>query len=363
MLARCRRVEDGCIDIANDPILKINSNHNFWTYKEVYATNKESVVKFVITGSSLRIGSDIDTKRKNISIFNEVERLNKHSSIFINYLKQLAKVKGYGFNIEEMESSETVSKLTSGNYRLDGIKAAEKLTHEQYEELSKKKKQGKTTTEENFMCERFFWEKYLLQKELDEELLKNFMYGENPLENFVALIDARNHRKEDNLRSAKFMEKVKIVKKLLEGLGFDSAMGRKKVSRDTIIENWKANIVNNEAFNMKRINEVFNLAKKRFINEDMNTRQILPWVNMLIGQFGINIKLASTAKYKIVESFDIMGLIKRKNKNGRFYMDADNLLKQAIPSDDLFIDDDGFVSRKKEKKDFSLLDRGVNQDF
>ncbi len=188
------------------------------------------------------------------------------------------------------------------------------------------------------------------------------MYGENPLENFVALIDARNHRKEDNLRSAKFMEKVKIVKKLYEGLGFDSAMGRKKVSRGTIIENWKANIVNNEAFNMKRINEVFNLAKKRFINDDMNTRQILPWVNMVIGQFGIKVKLASTAKYKIVESFDVLDLIKRKNISGRFYMDAENLLKQAIPSDGLFIDDDGFVSRKKEKKDFSLLDRGINLD-
>ena len=29
MLARCRNVEDSAIDVCNDPVLKVNSNHNF----------------------------------------------------------------------------------------------------------------------------------------------------------------------------------------------------------------------------------------------------------------------------------------------------------------------------------------------
>ena len=32
MPARCRNVKDGQIDVANGPFLKINNNHNFWTY-------------------------------------------------------------------------------------------------------------------------------------------------------------------------------------------------------------------------------------------------------------------------------------------------------------------------------------------
>ncbi len=67
MLARCRNVEDGCIDIANSPQLQINENHNFWTYREVYANNKETVspgTKFVMDGSQLILSESIDTRRK-----------------------------------------------------------------------------------------------------------------------------------------------------------------------------------------------------------------------------------------------------------------------------------------------------------
>ena len=40
MLARCRKVKGGHIDIANGPLLKINKNHNFRTYKDVLEFNK-----------------------------------------------------------------------------------------------------------------------------------------------------------------------------------------------------------------------------------------------------------------------------------------------------------------------------------
>ena len=37
--------------------------------------------------------NDANTKRNNISVFNTVERLNKHPSVFINYLRALASAK------------------------------------------------------------------------------------------------------------------------------------------------------------------------------------------------------------------------------------------------------------------------------
>ena len=43
MLARCRNVEDGAIDICSDPMLKVNNNHNFWKYKEVMELNGRKV--------------------------------------------------------------------------------------------------------------------------------------------------------------------------------------------------------------------------------------------------------------------------------------------------------------------------------
>ena len=87
MLARCWNVEDGAIDICSDPRLKVNSNHNFWKYKEVMELNKDVVqsgMRMILEGSQLRLAESVDARRKNISMFNQVERLNKQPHSFIN---------------------------------------------------------------------------------------------------------------------------------------------------------------------------------------------------------------------------------------------------------------------------------------
>ena len=136
MLASCRNVKDRQIDIANGAYLYINNNHNFWTYTYVIRLNKSTVG---------------NTMRKNISVFNEVERLNKHPSRFVNYLKQLARSKGISFDIDE-EPYETDEELppakdATTNYRLEAIRDAPNITAPEYEELVSRNNMGQTTTE------------------------------------------------------------------------------------------------------------------------------------------------------------------------------------------------------------------------
>jgi hypothetical protein len=212
--------------------------------------------------------------------------------------------------------------------------------------------------------ERFFWQRYLVQKELDEDLLLQFMYDNNALEKFVSLIDIRNHEKEDNLRSAKFVERAETAKKLIQGLGFSSALDREKIRRETFVENWLANVVENPDFHSKRLNELYNMTKSRRIDKDMTTRQILYWTNTLLKPFGLVIK-SDHNKYRLEEMFDIMGLIHRKNKHGKYCIDGENLLGQVREGKDLFIDEEtGEVRRKREVVEFDTtrLDVGINED-
>ena len=375
MLARCRNVEDGRIDVMNAAELKINKNRCFWKYKEVLELNKHTVqpgVQFVITGSQLRLAESVDTRRKNISVFNTVERLNKNPSLFINYLRILAEQKGMGFEIDQEAAGREEAEETDGepqtrakdartNYKLQCILQAKQISWSEYEELSSRKKAGKTTTEENFQVERFFWQRYLVQKEPEPELLLEFLYDNNPLNNFVSLVDIRNHKKEDNLRSAKFVERVETVNKLLSGLGFASCMDRDGVDRDTFVEKWKTNIVEDAAFQSKRLSELWSLTKTQRVEKDMTMRRILPIINTLIKPFGLVVK-SDHGKYKLRERFDIMGLIKRKNERGRFFVDGDNLLGQVL-NDDLFVDEEtGEVRRTTPSVDTSLLDVGIHDD-
>ena len=250
MLARCRNVEDGRMDIMNASELRINKNHCFWKHKEVLELNKTTVApgfNFAITGSTLRLTDNIDTRRKNRSVFNQVEKLNKHPSLFINYLRVLATQKGTGFMIDQEGNKEEVkTKEPRTNYSLQAILQAKDIDGDEYERLTRRKKAGKTTTEENFQMERCFWQRYLLQKDLNPELLVEFLYDNNPLKSYLSLTDIRNHEKEDNLRSAKFIERSETVMKLLRGLGFSSAADWcRKIDREILVKNWQENINGN----------------------------------------------------------------------------------------------------------------------
>ncbi|MFM7978574.1 MAG: hypothetical protein ACKPKO_04595, partial [Candidatus Fonsibacter sp.] len=90
--------------------------------------------------------------------------------------------------------------------RAISIVGAKDLTQEEYDEISKRKKMAKTTTDDNLQADKHYWQNYFLTNELDEAVLNNFFFGTNLLQNYVGLIDVRNHDAEDNLKSEKQLQ-------------------------------------------------------------------------------------------------------------------------------------------------------------
>ena len=96
------------------------------------------------------VGATHDERRKIILVFNTVERLNKHPSLYLNLLRLLVESKGVLFTIdaEPLAKGEfTSSRDRETDYKMQSVLNAEDRTNEEYEELSRLKKQGKTTTE------------------------------------------------------------------------------------------------------------------------------------------------------------------------------------------------------------------------
>jgi hypothetical protein len=130
------------------------------------------------------------------------------------------------------------------------------------------------------------------------------------------------------------------------------------------LENWLAHVVENPDFHSKRLNELYNMTKSRRIDKDMTTRQILYWTNTLLKPFGLVFK-SDHNKYRLEEMFDIMGLIHKKNKHGKYYIDGENILGKVREGKDLFIDEEtGDVRRKRQVVEFdsTKLDVGINED-
>jgi len=111
MANRCRCVEEPRMDFLNDRSFKINHTYTFWKFPEVLELDRQTVqstrLEFLVSDGELSVSaSDRNTRRKTISVFNTVEKLNKHPSLYINYLRVLAVGKGMNFTIQGTPAKE-----------------------------------------------------------------------------------------------------------------------------------------------------------------------------------------------------------------------------------------------------------------
>ena len=86
----------------------------------------------------------------------------------------MAEGKGIKFQIQsppEEQKERPKKQKTKKQAKVEQILTAKDLTDEEYEELSLKKKTGKTTTEENRQVEKRFWQHFFSTDELKDEIL------------------------------------------------------------------------------------------------------------------------------------------------------------------------------------------------
>jgi hypothetical protein len=172
--------------------------------------------------------------------------------------------------------------------KASSIVTAKDLTQEEYEEISNRKRMGNTTTEEILQAEKHYWQKFFLTKELDQKSLNSFLYGTNPLNNYVGLIDTRNHEAEDNLKSEKQLAKIDIVRALLARLGWESARDEDAIRKEDLRTRFAENVVDDPLFKrQKRLNELFDLCKSYNIHKEMTPQQVLMWCNSLLKDFSL----------------------------------------------------------------------------
>ena len=159
---------------------------------------------------------------------------------------------------------------------------------------------------------------------------------------------------------------------MLFGLGFASAVDGRTVDREAFATNFVCNICDDPAIKQrKHINELFDLRKESSIHQGMTTQQVLVWRNSLLKQLAIRIKSMGKRGegYRLAVLNDVLGIIKRKNENVRFFEDRENLLQQENRLGDPFLDEatgetlppkrERARAREMREFDTSGLDRGV----
>ena len=117
----------------------------------------------------------VDERRKIISVFNTVERLNKHPAVYLNYLKLPVESKGMLVTVDKGSLPEDTAISSSEDreqdYKMESIMNAQNITDIEYEKIDKRQK-GETTTKENNQCQRHYFKKLFAVDELKPEIGK-----------------------------------------------------------------------------------------------------------------------------------------------------------------------------------------------
>ena len=89
------------------------------------------------------------------------------------------------------------------------------ITADEDDELSKRKKRGNTTTEDNAKFDQYYWQTALAMQELDADILVKLIYYDSPLIDYVSLVYIYNKTIPNKTiqNSAKFIERTATVKK------------------------------------------------------------------------------------------------------------------------------------------------------
>ena len=112
------------MDLLKGESLDLNDNFNLLRFADAQESNSHVVnttrAEFVFEDGEIKVQENaLNKHRKSISIYNTVERLNKHPKLFINYLRRLAEAKGIKFEVQaKPEGTTTTKRNTKANARV-----------------------------------------------------------------------------------------------------------------------------------------------------------------------------------------------------------------------------------------------------
>jgi hypothetical protein len=374
MVARIRHVQNNEILIysANMSLNRVN----FYTFAEVKENLQtlfdidEKTKNILCENGKLNIEDDKDYIKNYI--FNQTEIFNSKLQYFIAYMKLLCKEKNYEFKYSH-DNGEI--KYEKNNYNKADVLSCFCPDEIQYEELKKKQDIGISTENDKNRIAKYYYfivvlgytmkdvrkieeeQEKRLQKEegnfdfsLNAEDEFNFVFKNNPINNFLSLIDIENFKKighldfEQNLNSLKHLEFIKDVKEFLLYIGVDNITKECKIKDLKEKIEAKKDILGIFKYKIKDDGKIF---EKKDNNKESD-KQIIWDIKKLIGLFGcdiindkksnrtsVNGKITYIARYIFKPSEAILNIIKRKISRNKIH-DNNNFLTNVKYEEDIF---------------------------
>lgn len=333
MTSRCRKLKNSNIMIYLNG-LPYHKTGCFFKYDEVkeYSTDILSnyLPRHIITDD--KTGKKVYRFRhslyNNILIHNLVEKLNKESKLFVPYLLKLLEQKGHTYELKEKSCSKKT--INKGSIMKEEILKADDIDNDTYEALLNKQKSNQATRDEKMTIEKHIIKKDWNINKIDYDFMEKFYGKTHVLYNLRWLIDETKidpylmlkDEKIVDFNKAEKLEQIKIIKELINKLGYKSVTDEKSIDKKTFEENWKKTMTECQLFtNPIKCKPLLCIKYKKKLE---TTKAYLGFINTILKDFGFMIKVKQKNDKKKIEG-------KWKTVSSEFYfIDYPNEINKYI---------------------------------
>lgn len=336
MGSRVRKVTDANILVyLNNMPFKEKSN--FYTYDEmkayvceVYSNYLKPIRTLNNDLNKIVISYNFDLFAE-ILVYNETERANKTSNLFVAYLIKLLTEKGHTYEHSQIRASKKAFKkdLLLKNEVLN----APDIEQSEYRILFGKQCKNQATREDKIKIERYEIKQDWNVTVITDEFLTKFYGKTYVLFNLKMLLNSEvldpyamigDDKCSIIFDKAEKIEQIKMLKEVITKLGFIKPGDGIKVMKDQFEKNVKDVIKMSQLFvNTNKSQPLFEYSKGK-ICEVETIKQFMGFLNSLLSEWGIVIKFKNVGSSKTING------IKTNIKIGRYVLNYINNINRYV---------------------------------
>ena len=274
---------------------RIKQSREFFQCDLLFITKIISEVETIVNFSDPEIFVlEYDTlSQKNRSFIKKFYMILSKDKLFSNIVLK------YNNSIrqKEMLNAKNINSITQKE-----ILSAKNINSPNFEILYKKLI---LSNEEKILIEKYLYLKYWKINEITEDFMEKFYGKTYILYNLRWLINSSKiepYIYVENKASTKFdqieiLEKIRVIKQLLNKLGYENVQDIKKIERKQFKENMKMVLSECELFiNPKKCEPLFGFKKGKI----ESVKSFLGFINHILKDWGVQIKLCRTISSKIL---------------------------------------------------------------
>ena len=299
MASRVRKIKDPNVHVYLNN-LPFREKANFYTYSEIkeyvceiHSKYLEPIIVLDTEIDKMVIKYEFDLYAK-ILVHNETEIANKCRGFFVPYFIKLLTEKGHTYEYKDIRFSK--KSINKDVVLKEEVLKAEDIDDRQLNTLIMKQKNNLATYVDKMTIQKHLYKKNWKIKEVNSEFMDKY-YGKTPkLLNLRFLLDPNKIdpyiQDENNDYFIDFdksykLEQIKIIKEVINKLGFDKPDDGKLLDKETFVKNIE--IVKKECelfINPNKCQPLFEFNKMKLINVE-TIKQFMGLINSIFSDWGI----------------------------------------------------------------------------